>query len=222
MKINSILHSSLFLLFLFSSFSCSQSEIGRNASEKLKSGTNYISEKSRQAYQSSKQALGLKEIEPPKSSKPMTVSKRVFGILPDGTKVHEFRMINENGMEVSVLEYGAAIRDLIVKDKDGKKANVSLGFPNLEDYLEKSPYFGCIAGRYANRIAEGKFTLDGEVYQLATNNGPNHLHGGDKGFDKRVWVGKPLESGLGVSLSACGKRGEPLRPSEVTAEQANG
>ena len=133
MKIKSILHSSLFLLFLFSSFSCSQSEISRNASEKLKSGTNYISEKSRQAYQSSKQALGIKEIEPPKSSKPMTVSKRVFGILPDGTKVHEFRMINENGMEVSVLEYGAAIRDLIVKYKDGKKANVSLGFPNLED-----------------------------------------------------------------------------------------
>ncbi len=215
MKINSILHSSLFLLFLFSSFSCSQSEIGRNASEKLKSGTNYISEKSRQAYQSSKQALGIKEIEPPKSSKPMTVSKRVFGILPDGTKVHEFRMINENGMEVSVLEYGAAIRDLIVKDRDGKKANVSLGFPNLEDYLEKSPYFGCIAGRYANRIAEGKFTLDGEVYQLATNNGPNHLHGGDKGFDKRVWVGKPLESGLGVSLSYRSPDGEEGYPGSL-------
>ena len=121
MKTNSIIHFPLFLLFLFLSFSCSQSELGRNASEKLKSGTNYISEKSRQAYQSSKQVLGLKEIEPPKSSKPMTVSKRVFGILPDGTKVHEFRMINENGMEVSVLEYGAAVRDLIVKDRDGNK-----------------------------------------------------------------------------------------------------
>ena len=217
MKKNPILPSFLFIFFLFVSFSCTQSEMGRQASEKFESGTNYLTEKSKQIYQSSKQALGFKEAEALKSSKPMTVSKRVFGKLPDGTKVHEFRMINKNDMEVSVLEYGATIRDIIVKDRDGEKANVTLGFSNLEDYLEKSPYFGCIAGRYANRIALGKFTLDGVDYQLATNNEPNHLHGGDKGFDKRVWVGRPLEGGLGVSLSYRSPDGEEGYPGALTS-----
>ena len=151
------------------------------------------------------------------SAKPMTISKRVFGKMKDGTKIHEFRMINENGMEVSIIEYGAAIRELIIPDREGLKENVSLGFSNLDQYVKESPYFGCIAGRYANRIAEGKFSIDGKEYQLVTNNGSNHLHGGDRGFDKRVWEGKPLENGLGLIFTYRSVDGEEGYPGNLSA-----
>jgi aldose 1-epimerase len=90
-------------------------------------------------------------------------------------------------MEVKIITYGGIMTSIKVPDRKGRLANVALGFDNLQDYETKSPYFGCITGRYANRIAEGKFTLDGVEYQLDINNGPNHLHGGLKGFDKQVW-----------------------------------
>ncbi|MEK9773279.1 MAG: aldose epimerase family protein [Opitutae bacterium] len=201
MKIHSIIALVFSLVLVGGNFSCSPAELGKKTMEKIKTGGDYLTDKTKVAYQASREKLGLKEETPPPSSKPMTISKRVFGQLSDGTKVHEFRLINEQGMEVSIIEYGASIRDIIVADRDGKKENVSLGFVTLQDYVEKSPYFGCIAGRYANRIAQGKFSLEGKEYQLATNNGPNHLHGGNQGFDKRVWVGEPLENDLGVSLT---------------------
>ena len=99
------------------------------------------------------------------------------------------------------MDYGATVKEILIPDRNGKFTNVSLGFSNLDDYRAKSPYFGCTTGRYANRIAQGKFTLDGKEYQLATNNGPNHLHGGEVGFDKVVWDTKIKEVGTGVVFS---------------------
>ena len=108
--------------------------------------------------------------------------------MPDGTVVHRYTLTNARGMEVKLITYGGAIQSLRVPDRHGRKANVTLGFSDLEGYLNPgNPYFGCITGRYANRIDEGQFTLDGVAYQLDINNDPNHLHGGFVGFDKVVW-----------------------------------
>ena len=110
-----------------------------------------------------------------------------FGTLPTGDDVLEYQLNNRNGMRVSILNYGGIVQSIWVPDRHGQVGDVVLGFDELEAYLARSQYFGCITGRYANRIAKGKFTLDGQTYTLATNNEPNHLHGGEKGFDKRVW-----------------------------------
>ena len=118
----------------------------------------------------------------------LDVKRERFGTMPDGTVVHRYTLTNARGMEVKLITYGGAIQSLRVPDRHGRRANVTLGFSTLAGYLDpNNPYFGCITGRYANRIDEGRFTLDGVTYQLAINNPPNHLHGGNVGFDKRVW-----------------------------------
>jgi aldose 1-epimerase len=119
----------------------------------------------------------------------------------DGETVTLYTFKNKGGMEVRIMNYGGIITHLFVPDRDGKIEDIVLGFDNLEDYLSKSPpYFGAIVGRYGNRIANGKFTLNGVEYNLARNNGPNHLHGGIKGFDKVVWNAETFENGDAVGL----------------------
>ena len=110
-----------------------------------------------------------------------------FGKTADGTPVEIYTLKNANGMTAKIMTYGGIVQSLMVPDKTGKMGDVVLGYDTLEGYLTNSPYFGALIGRYGNRIAKGHFTLDGQTYTLATNNGPNSLHGGLKGFDKVVW-----------------------------------
>ena len=113
----------------------------------------------------------------------------------DGEKVVQYTLTNPSGMIVKILNYGGTVTDIIVPDKNGKQGNVVLGFDSLSGYLQTgNPYFGCLVGRYANRIANAKFTLDGREYTLAANNDGNSLHGGLKGFDKRVWKASDINT----------------------------
>ena len=131
----------------------------------------------------------------------ITITKSQFGIMPDSTVVEKYTLKNNNGVEMEVITFGGRITSLKVPNKNGKLENVVLGFNNLEDYLRPDdPYFGALIGRYGNRIAKGKFSLNGEEYTLATNNGANHLHGGVIGFDRVVWEVTPMESENGPSL----------------------
>jgi aldose 1-epimerase len=115
------------------------------------------------------------------------ITQAPFGSLPDGAPVTQFTLVNRHGMTVRILDLGGVITSIHVPDRDGRFADVALGFDELEPYLGASPYFGALIGRYGNRIAKGRFVLDGHKYQLATNNGNNHLHGGERGFDKLLW-----------------------------------
>lgn len=115
------------------------------------------------------------------------ITREAFGTTTDGKSVDAFTLTNGKGLELRAITYGATIISLRVPDRLGRLDDIVLGYPTLAGYLDKSPYFGAIVGRYGNRIAKGRFTLDGKTYALATNNGPNHLHGGIKGFDKVVW-----------------------------------
>jgi aldose 1-epimerase len=116
----------------------------------------------------------------------MKITKSLFGEFA-GKEVYKFTLANEKGNAVSIINYGAAIISWQVADKANVARDIAVGFDDLETYLKNTAYMGCIAGRYANRIANGKFKLDRTEYQLACNNGPNHLHGGNKGFDKAIW-----------------------------------
>jgi aldose 1-epimerase len=115
------------------------------------------------------------------------MQKQPYGVTAAGRDVTEYTLANANGVEVKIITYGGVITSVRLPDREGQPANVVLGCANFADYQTKSPYFGCITGRYANRIAGGRFTLDGETHQLHVNNGPAHLHGGERGFDKVVW-----------------------------------
>lgn len=117
----------------------------------------------------------------------MTILKTDFGVAPDGQKVNKYTLQNFNGMEVDVLTYGGIISRWTAPNKNGLYENVVIGYDNLDQYLESTPYFGALIGRYGNRIDKGQFEIDGEVYQLDKNDGTNHLHGGNTGFDKVVW-----------------------------------
>jgi aldose 1-epimerase len=123
-----------------------------------------------------------------------------FGTLEDGRKVEAVELSNSNGMSARIITLGAAIQALTVRDAQGKSADVVLGYNTAAEYLAKPQYFGVTVGRYANRIAKGKFTLDGKSYVLATNDGPNHLHGGRQGFDKVLWSIDSVKSGSPASV----------------------
>ncbi|MBP9900992.1 MAG: galactose mutarotase [Verrucomicrobia subdivision 3 bacterium] len=130
----------------------------------------------------------------------MTISHAPFGQAPDGTPVQLYTLRNSRGSEAQICTYGGIVTSLKVADKHGKFGDVVLGYDTLDGYIEKSPHFGCLVGRYGNRIAKGKFTLNGKEYTLAVNNPPNSLHGGVMGFDKVVWKAKVLVSSTGPAL----------------------
>jgi len=123
-----------------------------------------------------------------------------FGMTHRGEAVSLYTLKNAHGMQAKVLDYGGIIVSLRVPDRNGRLDDVVLGFDSLGDYERGSPYFGAIIGRYGNRIARGRFTLDGRTYTLATNNGPNHLHGGVRGFDKVIWSVTPFQQSDSVGL----------------------
>ena len=125
-----------------------------------------------------------------------------FGQISVSTEVKLFTLTNAQGMVIKITNFGGIITEIHVPDKHGVFANVNLGFDNFESYLQKDvPYFGALIGRFGNRIAGGKFTLDGETYSLATNNGNNHLHGGVVGFDKVVWDATSFETASSVGIA---------------------
>lgn len=128
------------------------------------------------------------------------ISETPFGTDSQGAAVTLYTLRNKSGAEVSICNYGGLVTSLKVPDRNGNLGDVVLGFDNLADYIKDSPYFGALIGRYGNRIAKGKFTLDGTAYTLAINNGPNSLHGGLKGFDKVIWKARPFQSDFGPSL----------------------
>lgn len=137
-----------------------------------------------------------------------------WGRLPDGRTVHLYRLVNSSGLTASVTTYGAILTSLQTPDREGRLGNVVHGFDNLKQYLDGHPFFGATTGRVANRIAGGRFTLDGKEYKLAVNNPPNHLHGGERGFDKQLWTAAPISSPDGPAVefryrSADGEEGYP-------------
>jgi len=143
-----------------------------------------------------------------------------FGKAPDGTPVQLFTITNKNGVTVQITNYGGIITTLNVPDKDGNFEDVVLGYYTLDKYIEKSPHFGCLVGRFGNRIANGTFTLDGVEYHLFINNGPNSLHGGKIGFDKKVWIPEMVEmgDGAGLKLTYLSPDGEENYPGNLNVE----
>lgn len=146
----------------------------------------------------------------------MSITKETFGEVGNQT-VYLFTLSNQNGVTIKITNYGGIVTSINVPDKDGSFDDVVLGYDNLEGYLEATPYFGCIVGRYGNRIAKGKFSLDGEEYTLAVNNGENTLHGGLIGFDKVVWEAEEFqdEGKAGIKLHYVSKDGEEGYPGNL-------
>ena len=149
-----------------------------------------------------------------------TVTKERFGKSLAGQDVDIYTLRNKRGMEVKITNYGGIITALKVPDRQGKFDDVVLGFDNLDAYLKGHPYFGAIIGRYGNRIAKGRFLLNGVEYKLAVNNGENHLHGGIKGFDKVVWQANPrkLTAGAALELTYLSKDGEEGYPGNLSVK----
>ena len=149
----------------------------------------------------------------------MTVTRAPFGVLPGGDAVEVFTLRTADGVEVRAMSYGATIVSVRTPDRTGRLDDIVLGFDALDDYLTKARYFGTVVGRYGNRIGRGRFTLDGASIQLTANNGPNHLHGGARGFDKVVWHGVPFErdGGSGVTFTYTSADGEENYPGTLKA-----
>lgn len=138
-----------------------------------------------------------------------------FGVV-EGRPVKLFTLTNAGGGEVRITEYGGIVVSIRVPDREGRLGHVALGYDNLDDYVADNPFFGAITGRYANRIAGGRFELDGETWQLARNDGENALHGGIRGFDKVVWDGVATASGDGVALTYVSPDGDEGYPGELS------
>src|SRR5258705_725256 len=148
--------------------------------------------------------------------KPMT-QKSLYGMI-GADSVFQYRLMNKNGMVVKILNYGGTVTNILAPDKNGKAGDVILGYDSLSGYLQPgNPYFGCLVGRYANRIAKAKFTLDGKEYTLAANNDENSLHGGLKGFDKVIWSVKSFNDSS-LLLSYLSKDGEEGYPGNLSVD----
>ncbi len=162
-------------------------------------------------------AAGAADAAGAKGTATMNVTREPFGSLPDGTAVEIFTLTNGKGVKARLMTYGAILVSLEAPDRNGRPADVVLGYETLDGYVKKSPYFGAIVGRYGNRIAKGRFTLDGATYALAVNDGENHLHGGLKGFDKVVWKADPIRTAdaVGVRFSYLSKDGEEGYPGSL-------
>ena len=145
-----------------------------------------------------------------------TIEKSDFGKTPDGTAVSLYTLKNSKGMEAKIITYGGAIVSLKTPDRTGAMGDIVLGYDTLAGYVEGKSYFGALIGRYANRIAHGKFTLDGKTYSVPVNNGDNSLHGGIRGFDKRVWTAREMPGGA-LQLTYHSKDGEEGYPGALTA-----
>jgi aldose 1-epimerase len=148
----------------------------------------------------------------------LSVTKESIGQTADGVDVDEYTLTNAHDLSIKIMTYGAIVTAVNTPDRDGKFDNIVLHLDSIADYEAGHPYFGAIVGRYGNRICEGKFTLDGEEYTLATNNDANHLHGGDVGFDKKVWTAEPIERDdcVGVKLVLVSPDGDEGYPGELT------
>lgn len=148
----------------------------------------------------------------------MEVVKRPFGNTKDGKPVEQYICKNANGYVLEMIDYGAIVTGLMAPDKDGKIENITLSCTDMEGYEACTSYFGATVGRYCNRIAKGKFSIDGTEYTLATNNGENHLHGGKVGFDKRIWKAEQLssEDSVGVRFMLVSKDGDEGYPGTLT------
>ena len=147
---------------------------------------------------------------------PGMVKREVAAHTADGEEVASFTLKNRHGLTAKVLSWGATLIEMSAPDREGEFSDVTLGFAEASRYLAPHPFFGSIAGRYANRIAKGAFTLEGRTYTLATNNGPNHLHGGVRGFDKRIWKAEPLGAAA-VRFTYISANGEEGYPGTLTA-----
>jgi aldose 1-epimerase len=137
---------------------------------------------------------------PPATAAKASVSRAVYGRTPEGASVDVFTLTNANGLEVRAITYGAYVVSLRTPDRQGRLDDVVLGFDTLEGYLKSGSHMGSVVGRYGNRIANARFTLDGKTYPLAANDGVNHLHGGVKGFDRHVWAGEEVRQGVDVGV----------------------
>jgi aldose 1-epimerase len=148
----------------------------------------------------------------------LSIEKTPYGEMPDGAKVDLYTLTNGRGMKVKLTNYGAITVSVEAPDKAGKAADVTLGYDTLDEWLKSTSYFGATVGRYANRIAKGKFTLDGKTCTLATNNGENALHGGIKGFDKVLWNAEPVKTAnsVGVKFHYLSKDGEEGYPGNLS------
>lgn len=150
----------------------------------------------------------------------MSIKSKTFGTLPSGEKVIEYTLTNSSGAQVSILNYGGIIKDIVVPDRDGKMGDINLGYPSIDGYIENPGYLGALIGRVGNRINRGRIVLNGEAIQLNCNSTIHHLHGGNVGYDKRIWAVTPSE-GEGVDtllLKYVSPDGEENYPGELAIE----